>query len=135
MHEKFLYDLGDRSFVEALGVYKAEASTGSQGNTIDVRVKSSTRPLLLVLSSSEAVRWNLSLDVGAKLSAILISGSASQTLAGIAGVRVIELGRTNAYEDANLAPLQREVVRKIGRPVDRFQGKYQARTFTAGGFQ
>ncbi len=131
LHEKVLYDLGDRSFVEAVGVFKADSA--SENNTIDIRVKRSSRPVILVLSSKEAVRWNVTLESGAELSAILLSGSSSQTIAGVTGVRVIELGTTSVYQDTQLPQLQRELTKKIGRPADRFQGQYAAKNFALGG--
>lgn len=131
-HVASLYALADRSYIEALGVFKATAGSNPP-NTIDVRVRRSNRPLVLVLSSGEPVRWNLVLEPGAELSAVLISGNNGQVIAGAGGVRVIELGKTNAYKNDQLPPLQRELTQKIGRPADRFQGQYEASSFSVGG--
>ena len=122
--------LGSQSFIEALGVHQAESKPGAAGNVIEVRVAPSTRPLVLVLSANTDVRWKLSLDSGAQLAAVFFSGSVGQTIVGVgAGVFIHDLGRTTAHAKADVAKLDRDVVEKLGRPIDKFQGSYQARSF------
>lgn len=123
------YQLGDSSFVEGLGVHRSANANGQ----IDVRVRKSTRRLILLLSAHEPVLWKLSLEAGADIAAILLSGSMGQSTSGGGAIEVIDLGRLNVFDTASLAPLQTQVAQRIGRPLDKFQGQYEARAFTVGG--
>ena len=120
MDAAHMYKMGDSAFIEGLGVYRAANSTGQ----IDVRVRKSTRPLILVLSSNDPVRWNLSLDAGAELLAVLTSGSISQTTAGAGAIFVIDLGRLerlrhfqSGASSENSWPKDRASDRQVSGPV------------------
>lgn len=130
-----LTEVARRSFIEAVGVYSAKAlPSGTYRGVIEVRVRRSVRPVILVLSAYEQVRWQLNLEPGAELAAVLTSGYQKQIVVGAGNVRIVDLGQEFAYDRKDFAPLEREVFAITGRRIDIFQGRYQANEFTVGGF-
>lgn len=123
-----MMDLARDAVVEAVGVYQARRAAGI--GSIDVRIRRSRRPIILVLSSYESVRWNLFLEPGARLAAVLTGGYNDQY---VAGARVMIIGQTYAYNSSNSRDLEREVFRITGKPIAVFQGRYEGSTFVVGG--
>lgn len=121
--------------VEAVGVYQGPRGNSPSGTetVIEVRVRRSSRPLVLVLSAYETVRWNLLLEPGAQLAAVLTSGYQDQSVSGAGGARVVAIGQAYAYQRQGAVELEREVYRVTGKPISLFQGKYEGRSFTVGG--
>lgn len=121
--------------VEAVGVYQGKSGPrrGTSGNPVEIRVRRSSRPLVLVLSAYERVHWNLVLEPGAQLVAVLTSGYYDQIISNAGGARVFAIGSTYVYERSKLAPLEQEVFRVTGKPISVFQSRYEGETFTVGG--
>ena len=121
--------------VEAVGVYQGKSGPGrgTSGNPVEIRVRRSSRPLVLVLTAYERVHWNLVLEPGAQLVAVLTSGYYDQIVSNAGGARVFAIGSTYVYERSNLAPLEQDVFRATGKPISVFQGRYEGGTFTVGG--
>lgn len=112
---------------------KPADSNGTQPyvGTIKVRVKASAKPLMLVLSSYSKVFWQISLDPGARLKAILLTGPLGSSVSGQGNVRVVAIG--NAYSYALGSPeytlLQNEVYTWTGKRIGLFQCGYKASDF------
>lgn len=134
--------------IEAVGVYEPQlqrtgreprAGPGSSGMgpamPITVMVRPAHKPVVLVLSSYEAVQWQLVLSPGAQLKAVLICGYEQSTVHGMGSARVVNIGRIYAYERAsdNYNRLASEVRGWTGKPLDAFQGSYRATSFMVGG--
>lgn len=135
-------DLARDAQIEAVGVYEP-AGSSSGGNALPVRrrapitvtLRRSAKPVVLVLSSYEAVDWRLIVGSGVQLKAVLLAGYKESTVTGAGSVRVVTIGSMHAYElgSGGYAQLQREVIRWTGRPIDAFQGKYAGSLFMVGG--
>jgi hypothetical protein len=99
-----------------------------------VVVRRSAKPIVLVLSSYEAVTWNLNLMPGAKLKAILLGGYKSSTVVGAGDTRVVRIS-SYAYQagSSGYGALDNDVQLYTGRRMDTFQGIYSGRMFTVGG--
>jgi len=126
--------------IEGIGVYQgAGAGRGSgQARTagvVEVRVRRSPKPVALVLSSYEPVRWMIITDSGARVAAVLLSGYHASTVVGAGAARVDQLGRSYAYEKGSrgYADLQQTVVSWAGKPMTYFQGRYEGSSFAVGG--
>lgn len=126
--------------VEGVGVYQGAGAKhgGGQRRTagvVEVRVRRSSRPIALVLSSYEPVRWRIISESGAKLSAVLVSGYYDSTVVGAGEARVYQIGQSYAHEPQTpaYAELQRTVVRWAGKPMTVFQGRYEGSNFSVGG--
>lgn len=135
-------DAARNARVEAIGVYEPEGgSKGAGANStswkmpVQVFLRRSDKPIVLVLSSYEAVEWRLNLLGGAQLKAVLVSGYKDSTVSGAGNVRVTNMGRIYAYQrdSSEYENLQREVIRWTGQPIGIFQGKYRGASFTVGG--
>lgn len=127
--------------IEAVGVYRSDLAPSRPGQAagrgrVSVLVRSSPRPVVLVLSSYDPVDWVIQLAPGAQLQAVLMSSYEESTVQGAGSARVLQMGRMYAYERGSegFNSLQREVIRWAGKPIDTFQGRYQARSFSVGGF-
>jgi hypothetical protein len=127
--------------IEAVGVYEAENSSRGAGASsqrwagpVTVVVRRSAKPIVLVLSSYEAVTWNLNLMPGAKLKAILLGGYKSSTVVGAGDTRVVRIS-SYAYQagSSGYGALDNDVQLYTGRRMDTFQGIYSGRMFTVGG--
>lgn len=128
--------------VEAVGVYQGVNSSGilsSEGRKmgiVDVRVRRGSKPIILVLSSYEPVQWKVTLEPGAQLAGVLMSGYYQSQVTGIGSVRVLQMGRTHAYKRGSREynSLDRQV-RSLngGQGIDVFQGRYEGGSYSVGG--
>jgi hypothetical protein len=127
--------------IEALGVYEGVGSSKGAGASsvhyrvpITVVLRRSPKPIVLVLSSYEAIDWMVSIGPGAQLKAVLVASHTESTVHGAGAVRIVNIGSFYAYDrGSNFTQLQQEVVRWTGKTIDTFQGKYQGTTFLVGG--
>lgn len=135
-----LAELAKDAQVESVGVYQGprpSARSGNQSETgqIEIKVRKSQKPILLVLSSYETVRWNLNLEPGARLAGVLVSGYKSSQVAGNGAARVMMIGSNHAYKlDSNeYNALNTHVQRLTGKQIFYFQGRYEGTSFSVGG--
>ncbi len=126
--------------VEGVGIYEAVERIAQPGQSrstgsVAVTVRRSNQPLVLVLSSYEPVQWQLRLESGARLAAVLVASYHDSTVVGAGDVRVLKIGRQYAYQQdgPEFAALQREVSRWAGRPIALFQSGYRGNSYTVGG--
>lgn len=126
--------------VEGVGIYEPGERVARPGHTrsagqVMVTVRRSAQPLVLVLTSYEPVQWQLKLEPGARLGAVLVGGYHDSNVQGAGEARVLKIGRHYAYQhdSADFAALQREVTRWTGRPISVFQGNYRGGSFSVGG--
>lgn len=123
--------------MEAVGVYQGSAATtGAQGRkvgNVDVRVRRG-KPIILVLSSYEPVRWRVVQESGARVVSVLLSGYHQSEVTGVGNARVVNTGSSYAYEagSAQQAALNRQTALYTGKTIDSFQGRYEGSTFTVG---
>lgn len=124
--------------VSVIGVYEGVAAVSSPSSVrshvpgeISVRIRRGSRPLVLVLSSYEPVRWTLNNPEGRKIEAILLSGYHPSTVVGMQNAPVIRMGSTYAYELGSpvYARLKQEIGKYVANPVNNFQGSYRGREF------
>ena len=123
--------------IEAIGVYQGANSNRSTDRTgdVEVRVRKSARPIVLILSSYESIRWRLIVEPGAQLNGVLVSGYKQSTVVGAGPARVLMNGSQYAYKEgsAEFAALNRNVVQQLGKPINAFQGRYEGSAFSVGG--
>jgi len=122
--------------VQAVGVYQGKKVAGSKSKPfIQVRVRPSSKPIVLVLSSYEAVRWVLIPERGARIGVVLLAGYESSDVIGAGQARTIRLGRNYAYErgSASYAQLDGSVYKFLGKRIGTFQGRYEGEDFSVGG--
>jgi hypothetical protein len=116
--------------IEAIGVY--EGAKHKNGD-VTVKVERSTKPIILVLSSYEGVKWHVVKMPGAKIATILLSGYEQSEVIGAGSTRVTNLGRVYAYKNGAYQKLDNEVFKMTGKHIDYFQGRYKGVTFSVGG--
>lgn len=126
--------------IEGVGVYEGAGAKHGGGQqraagTVEVKVRRSSRPVALVLSSYEPVRWAIVTEPGARLAAVLVGGYYESTVTGNGSARVYQIGRTYAYEQQGqgYAELQRSVLQWTGKPIGIFQARYAGSSFSVGG--
>jgi len=135
-----LAGLARNAQIVAVGVYQGEAGTiratpaGRRIGHVEVRVRPSTRPVFLVLSSYEPVRWSLELDSGAQLAAVVLFGEGASEVVGTKTTRVSIAGNTWAYQrrSPRYDALNLETMRLTGKGIDVFQGRYEGGSFSVG---
>jgi hypothetical protein len=124
--------------VEAVCVYEAVAVRTPLAphaeEPVSVVVRETSRPVVLVLSSHQTVRWEIALEPGAALSAVLLSGYGESTVVGAGGAPVASIGGFYAFKrgSAEFKHLETEVRRCTGRNIERFQSEYAGRSFVIG---
>jgi len=93
------------------------------GRPVWVRMTSAAGPLVLVLSSHQAVRWNLELAPRAMLVAVLLAGRGESTVEGAGAVPVISIGGFYAFRRGSqeFRHLENEVLRATGCTIHNFQ--------------
>lgn len=134
-----LSHLANNVQIEGVGVYQGKNANRSGGahsmGAVEVLVRRSNKPVVLVLSSYEAVNWQLMLAPGAQLAAVMVSGYYQSKVIGAGSARVINTGGAYAYKSgsAQYNALNREVVSTFGKGMDIFQGTYEGEHFSVGG--
>lgn len=131
-------ELAKDAQIESIGVYQGPrpSATGSRKEgVIDVRVRKSPKPILLVLASYEAVQWSLHLEPGARLAGVLVSGYKTSRVNGNGAARVLMMGGQYAYklDSSEYNALNLTVQRLTGKPIYYFQGRYEGAAFEVGG--
>ena len=122
--------------VQAVGVYQGKKTGDSKSKPfIQVRVRPSSKPIVLVLSSYQAVRWVLIPERGARIGVVLVSGYESSDVMGAGQARTIRLGSNYAYErsSSEYARLDEKVQKFLGQRIGTFQGLYEGENFSVGG--
>lgn len=125
--------------VDAISVYEAVAVHSPRipppRGAVAVLVRASPRPLVLVLSSHQAVQWELTREPGAVLRAVLVSGYGESRVVGAGEALVTSIGGFYAFKQgsAEFKHLEAEVLRCTGRRIGTFQSVYAGRTFEIGG--
>jgi hypothetical protein len=131
--------ISDAVQVDAVCVYEAVAlrtpGTRQSHEPVNVLVRPSPRPVVLVLSSHQSVRWQIAVAPQAALSAVLLSGYGNSTVAGADRALVTSIGGFYAFKrgSAEFKHLESEVRRCTGRNIGRFQSAYAADHFEVGG--
>lgn len=126
------------SQIEAVSVYEAVAmrapSMHLKQGPVRVVVRTTTQPVVLVLSSHQTVDWNVELAPGAKLQAVLLSGYGESTVAGAGDAMVASIGGFYAFKrgSAEFRHLEDEVKRCTGRNIEHFQSVYSGNAFEIG---
>jgi hypothetical protein len=124
--------------VDAVSVYEAVAVRApyapEPSEPVRVVVRQSKRSVVLVLSSHQAVQWQISLERGACLEAVLLSGYGESMVTGAGDALVTSIGGFYAFKrgSAEFKHLEKEVRRCTGRGIDRFQSEYAGHRFVIG---
>ena len=122
--------------VDAVSVYEAVALPVSKSGPAPVRVVlwPALRPVVLVLSSHQAVDWQIESQAGAQLLAVLLSGYGESTVTGSGAAPVASIGGFYAFErgSTEFQHLECEVLRCTGHHIDRFQSMYAGDRFEIG---
>jgi hypothetical protein len=124
--------------IEAVSVYEAVAvnppSVPPGPGMVSVLVRDTRLPVVLVLSSHQAVEWRVTCAPGAVLAALLISGFGDSTVVGALEAPVHRIGGFYAFRrgSAEYQHLESEVLRCTGRSIDSFQSVYAGSSFEIG---
>ena len=125
--------------VEAVSVYEAVAIHSPRiprpHGPVRVLVRPAARPVVLVLSSHQAVHWELGFEPGVSLRAVLLSGYGESRVAGAGNALVCSIGGFYAFKpgSAEFKHLETEVMRCTGRHIATFKSVYAGRSFQVGG--
>lgn len=117
--------------VEAVGVYETKDRSPSGINVI---VKKSDKPLVLMLSGYEPVRWNLIKEPGANLVAVIATGYNLPVVTGAGSTKTVINRGNYAYEQSGsgYAALNNDAIMWTGKPISKFQGTYGGTVFVVG---
>ncbi|MES2994172.1 MAG: hypothetical protein V4844_22310 [Pseudomonadota bacterium] len=128
--------------VHVVGVYEGRSKTRRAGSSsghplgeINVTLRGTGRPMVLVLTSYEPVEWKV-VNAGSQLAAVLLSGYHASSVKGAGNVPVLRIGSEYAYSSASpgYLKLRSAVARYAGaREIRSFQGGYTGTDFIVGG--
>jgi RNA polymerase sigma factor (sigma-70 family) len=127
--------------LHVVGLYQARDGNGAP---VDVEVRRTDKPVVLVVESYYSVLWRVKVAEGARVKAVIVGGYFEQEFEGIpAGVPIIyrawEPGRKQGYfyADKPDSPEYRRMVRRLndstGLLVSTFQGEYSGGSFVVDG--
>ncbi|HEU5137686.1 MAG TPA: hypothetical protein VFU13_21265 [Steroidobacteraceae bacterium] len=123
---------------EAVCVYEAVTMRApyppQSDEPVSVLVRPTNRPMVLVLSSHQTVRWEIELAPEANLRAVLLAGYGQSTVVGAGDVMVTSIGGFYAFKrgTAEFRHLESEVLRCTGRNIEFFQSEYAGHRFEIG---
>lgn len=117
--------------VEAIGVYETKDRHPAG---ISVIVKKSDKPIVLMLSAYEPVRWNLIKESGANLAAVIATGYNLPQVTGAGGTKTVIKHGNYAYQQSGsgYAALNNDAMMWTGKPISKFQGAYAGTVFVVG---
>jgi hypothetical protein len=122
---------------EAVSVFEAIVSgTGMLprvGKPVRVTLHESRAPMVLVLSSQQAVTWRVDLRPGARLLAVLLAGCGESRVSGAGDAVVQSIGGDYAFRrgSGEFRHLEDEVRRATGCAIGRFESASAATEFQA----
>ncbi len=125
--------------VEAVSVYEAVAVHSPRiprpRGPVSVLVRATSRPIVLVLSSHQTVQWEIALEPGVSLRAVLLSGYGESRVSGAGDALVASIGGFYAFKHGSVEfkHLEAEVMRCTGRHIGTFQSVYAGKSFEIGG--
>ncbi len=121
--------------VQAIGVYQGKHD--GTNRIVNVTVKKTRNPIVLMLSSYESLSWNLAIEPSAKLIAVIVTSYEGSKITGAGNTKVI-VRRGNyanwAFEKntPEYTTLNNDAFLWAGRPISKFQGEYEGDTFSVG---
>jgi hypothetical protein len=117
------------SVIEGIGIQQSgnaiSKPDGTREGLVVVHVKRGDgTPIALVLSSHEPVRWMLSLERGAAVSAIMTAGPQNSEVQGAGSIAVTHISDAGASQtnSPEFERLQTDVTRAAGARINHFQG-------------
>jgi hypothetical protein len=129
--------LNDSPMIEAIGIDRASNSLvlpgGGRAGVVVVQVGfAAGRPVVLVLSSREAVHWNVTVLPGAKVRRIILSGPRASEVNGAGAAEITRVAETDATRPDSDAfqSLQAAVKNLVGGEILHFQGMQEGGQFT-----
>ena len=101
---------------------------------ISVIVKKSDKPLVLMLSAYEPVRWNLIKEPGANLVAVIATGYNLPEVTGAGATKTMIKRGSYAYKQngPEYTTLNNDAIMWTGKPISKFQGTYGGTAFVVG---
>jgi beta-lactamase regulating signal transducer with metallopeptidase domain/predicted esterase len=134
--------------MHVVGVSMPKNGVGKDSGRVDVEVRPTAKPVVLVLTSYSSVIWNIKLADGARIKKAIVSGYFEQEIKGIpADVPIVNRSyfpadgsrRKEGWFWASVwnTPQCREMVRRLndmtGLPVASFQAKSEGEAFIVDG--
>jgi hypothetical protein len=117
------------AYIEGIGIQQSgnaiSKPDGTREGLVVVHVqRGGGAPFALVLSSHEAVRWMLSVERGAVISAIMTTGPKASEVQGAGSIAVTHISDVDASQtnSPDFERLQTEVTRAAGARINHFQG-------------
>jgi hypothetical protein len=135
LHNHLTVIAGQRTASAAVTVCEIVAArTAHAPDFFDLLVRRTSEPLVLVLSSHEAVPWRLSLLGGVVLEAVLLSGQGGSTVTGAGDAPVARIGGYYAFRQgtAEFRHLEHQVRMCTGHGIGRFRRFQAANSFDLG---
>lgn len=130
---RILGDIPSNAKVEAIGVYE---TLNRSPNGVNVIVKKSDRPIVLILSGSLPIRWNLIKEPGTNLAAVIATGTEVSQVFGAGSTKVMVTSSNKYYpyeqNTPEYAALNNDSIIWTGKPIDKFQGSYSGSIFIVG---
>jgi hypothetical protein len=128
---RMLGNIPSNARVEAVGVYETKDRSPAGINVI---VKKSDKPIVLMLSAYEPVRWNLIKESGANLIGIIATGYNLPQVFGAGATKTIIKRGNYAYQQngAEYATLNNDAMMWTGKSISKFQGAYGGTVFVVG---
>ena len=134
--------------MHVVGVYMPKNGAGKDSGRVDVEIRPTAKPVVLVLTSYSSVTWHIKLVDGARIKKVIVSGYFEQEIKGLpADVSIVNRSYFPAdgsrrkegwfWASAWNTPQWREMVRRLndmtGLPVASFQAKSEGEAFIVDG--
>ncbi|WP_167369162.1 PQQ-binding-like beta-propeller repeat protein [Phytopseudomonas punonensis] len=126
--------------LEGVGVYESTnplpkgKGSGNRPGIVDIAVRPVSKPVILVLSSYEAVTWRIT-QGRENIKLILLSSYYPSTVEGSGDTRTVVMNAGHAYDRSSpsFARLRQAVMAQTGKDLQIFQGSYNGAKFSVGG--
>lgn len=126
--------------LEGVGVYESTnplpkgKGPGNRPGIVDIAVRPVSKPVILVLSSYEAVTWRIT-QGRENIKLILLSSYYPSTVEGSGNTRTVVMNAGHAYDRSSpgFARLRQAVMTQTGKDLQIFQGSYNGAKFSVGG--
>jgi hypothetical protein len=119
--------------VQAIGIYQAKLD--GLYRRVNVTIKRTDKPLVLMLNSGSPSHWNLIKEPGANLAAVIVTCVSDSKVIGAGSTKTIMMRIGNyAYkqDSPEYINLNNDAISWTGKPISKFQGAYDTTSFSVG---
>lgn len=133
--EQLIGNIPKNAKVETISIYQGE-NNGKNYPTVNVAIKKTDKPIVLMLNSYSYVHWNLIKELGANLVAVIANSYEGSKVIGAGNTKVYVrnnyLNYVSKQDSPEFTVQNNDAFLWTGKPISKLQNAYTGSSFTIG---